>query len=297
MKIISKTITPRKTLILGASGLLGKAIFNRFLQQEDDYPDKVHTIAWREIGKPDICADPHLLAEFLEDRLGDMTDTDVIIAGGLIGSTDSDQLMYSNLVFPQNLIRAVWRHPGSRFMTFGTIHERFEAAISHNLYFMTKYLLSQWISEFSAQHPPTGRILHLRLHTLYGLPLHSRMFLGQIAEALKSDSPFRMSSGEQIREYHHVEDIAECVYRLCRRKWDFGPILEINSGEAVRLRDLATAIFREFNREYLLRIGDISAGAGENTCEIFHRTDRDVLPCSRKAIDGVLDTLRRYLHL
>ncbi len=284
----------RKTLILGASGLLGKAIFNRF-GVETGFSEKIYTIPWSEIGNPDVGLDVHRLTGCLEEKLGDLIDCDVIVASGLINSPDSAQLRHSNLEFPRNLIQVVSKYPGSRCMTFGTIHERFDAAVFHNAYFMSKYLLSQWISDFSRQRPYSGGILHLRLHTLYGLPLHPRMFLGQIAEALKSGSPFKMSSGEQLREYHHVEDIAECVFRLFRKEWLWGPVLEISSGDAVRLRDLASAIFREFKREGLLQIGDVPASAGENRTETFQRTDPDILPFSRDPITGVIDTLKRHL--
>jgi nucleoside-diphosphate-sugar epimerase len=287
----------RKTLILGASGLLGKAILNRF-SIEAGTSEKIYTIPWSEIGNPDVGSDVHRLTMCLEEKLGDMVDCDIIVASGLINSSDSAQLRYSNLEFPRNLIQVALKYPGTRCMTFGTIHERFDAVVSHNAYFMSKYLLSQWISDFSQQqHPSSGRILHLRLHTLYGLPLHPRMFLGQIAEALKSGFPFKMSSGEQLREYHHAEDIAECVFRLFQKEWHTVPvpILEINSGEAVRLRDLATAIFREFKREDLLQIGDVPASEGENKTEIFRRSDSDILPYSREPITGVIDTLRWHL--
>ena len=280
---------------MGASGLLGKAVFNRFCK-EMAYSEKVSSISWKDIGHPEVGAKPYRLAKYLEENLGDMSETDVIIAGGLIKSEDSEQLLYSNLEFPRNLIHAVWPHPSVRLMTFGTIHERFDDAVSHNAYFMSKYLLGQWVSDFAARHPPSGRLLHIRLHTLYGLPLHPRMFLGQIAEALETGLPFRMSSGEQFREYHHVEDIAECVFRLCQKQWNLGPVLEISSGEAIRLRDLAIAVFREFSREYLLRIGEIPAGEGENKNEIFKRSDSDLLPFSRNPVTGVVDVLREHLE-
>ena len=285
----------RRIVILGASGLLGKAVFNRFCK-ETEYSEKVSTISWKDIGHPDIGANPHQLARYLEENVGDLSDSDVIVASGLINSSDLEQLLYSNLEFPRNLIHAICTYSGSRLMTFGTIHERFDDAISHNAYFKSKYLLSQWISDFSAQHSLSERLLHIRLHTLYGLPLNPRMFLGQIAEALGTGSLFRMSSGEQLREYHHVEDIAECVFRLCQKQWNLGPVLEISSGEAIRLRDLAIAVFREFSREYLLRIGEIPAGEGENKNEIFKRSDSDLLPFSRNPVTGVIDVLRQHLE-
>ena len=290
---------PRRTLILGASGLLGKAIVNRF-SIETQYSGKVETIPWREIGDVNIGANAQRLSEYLSTKLGDLTDCDVIVASGLIKSQDEGALLYSNFEFPTNLIRGMWMYPGSRCMTFGTIHEKFDAAVSHNAYFMSKYRLSQWICEFVTSHMVSdalpGRILHLRLHTLYGFPPHPQMFLGQMAEALISDVPFKMSSGEQLREYHHAEDIAECVFRLFQRSWYIGPVLEISSGEAVRLKELAVAVFREFHKDHLLWIGEIPAGVGENKSKTFARSDPELLPYSRETIAGVIETLRRYFQ-
>ena len=46
---------------------------------------------------------------------------------------------------------------------------------------------------------------------------HPFMFAGQMLDALEKEKPFKMSGGAQLREYHHVEDIAASVSRFPRR--------------------------------------------------------------------------------
>ena len=106
--------------------------------------------------------------------------------------------------------------------------------------------------DWANQPDQKRRILHCRLHTLYGGEPKDHMFLGQIVNAIRSNSVFSMSSGEQLREYHHVDDIAESLATIVNSDWSlWSPILEINSGQPLKLLDLAMAIFNAFkNRIY-----------------------------------------------
>ena len=59
--------------------------------------------------------------------------------------------------------------------------------------------------------------MHLHLHTLYGGRPQAHMFLGQMIRALERGAEFAMSSGEQLREYHHVHDIAGAMVHHFRQ--------------------------------------------------------------------------------
>ena len=87
-----------------------------------------------------------------------------------------------------------------------------------------------------------GRAIHLHLHTLYGGQPHPHMFLGQMIGALERGAEFHMTSGEQLREYHHAHDIAGAM--LAGRDWESArePV-HLSSGAPVRLADLARAVF------------------------------------------------------
>jgi hypothetical protein len=62
-----------------------------------------------------------------------------------------------------------------------------------------------------------------------------------------------MSSGIQIREYHHIHD--DCNAALDFVKRGMTGILPISHGDPVKLRDLAEYIFGYFDSRNLLEIG------------------------------------------
>lgn len=216
----------------------------------------------------------------------------LVCANGLTDpSVGREALRFSNVTFVQKLWSALREQPNIRILTFGTIHERFAEFCAQNLYFASKAELSNWIQSLNKK-----RLLHLRLHTLYGGQLKPHMFLGQIANALATNQPFQMTSGAQLREYHHVDDIAEALIGLINKDWAFGPILEINSGKAVRLADLATAIFDDFKKHNLLSIGVKPQPKFENVESRFEVSPLWLLPKTREPIRGVIAALHENLE-
>ena len=205
-----------------------------------------------------------------------------------------EELSFSNDVFPRRVMAALQDLDAHRFVTFGTIHETLDAACAANAYFAAKRSLGGWMREAAGLPGAAGRFLHLRLHTLYGLPLHPRMFLGQMAAALRAGVPFAMSDGRQLREYHHADDVAEAVRRLLRRPELPGPALDLSSGRPLRLADLARQVFAAFGREDLLQVGALAALAGDNRDRVFPAADPDLLP-GREPVRGVVEVLRAAL--
>ena len=78
------------------------------------------------------------------------------------------------------------------------------------------------------------------------------MFLGQIMNSLRSNSIFKMSSGNQLREYHHIDDILKCIELILKKNG--AGIINLNHGKPVRLIDLAQFLFRFFSKEHLLEV-------------------------------------------
>jgi nucleoside-diphosphate-sugar epimerase len=128
---------------------------------------------------------------------------------------------------------------------------------------------------------------HIRLHTLYGGSKrpHPFMFAGQMFDALARKEPFKMSGGAQLREYHHVEDIATSVLAFLAGSHD-QKIIELSSGQPIRLRDLASAVFRYFDAASLLEIGARIHSNGEVFDNTYERSP--YLAASREPIDGLI---------
>jgi len=221
---------------------------------------------------------------------------DVIFAGGITDPHVSvEKINYSNIEFPNRVIEATFDHSNFRYLTLGSINENVELSYKNNNYLRSKLELGRLIEKKSYESNGKDRFLHLRLHTLYGGKPKDHMFLGQIANAIKNGTVFRMSSGLQLREYHHVDDIAVTIRSILEREWNFGPIVEINSGKPVRLAELAKAIFKAFKKEELLEIGSIPTPSGENMEKVFQRSEDWLMSFSRTSISGVIESLKQYL--
>jgi nucleoside-diphosphate-sugar epimerase len=246
----------------------------------------VHAIHWKEACKwlSSVSADEIL------NRLSSLSENglDILFANGQTDpSLPLSTLIESNFLFPQRVISVSRRLPNFRFITFGTAMECFDSMAVENNYVSSKRQLCEWMgglecAEFS------DRILHIRLHTLYGgtEPKHY-MFLGQLVAALRAKSIFSMSSGYQLREYHHVDDIAISIIRLLEHAWSDDPILTISSGHPVRLLDLAKAIFSSLGDETALRIGALPMAESENTAQHFEPSPKWLLQTTRPPIEGV----------
>lgn len=278
-------ISPKQTVVLGASGQIGSAFVKRFSRP-------VLTIPWEDLKS----ASTH---HVLENILGG-GDCDFILAGGV-----TDPKLPREMIFDSNFFSVVkvvdtarGIKPASatyRFMTLGTIHESFNELSKTNPYLESKVALGMWVAEQSRKFGP--HYAHLRLQTIYGAEPKSHMFLGQMLVALRNNELFKMSTGEQLREYHHSDEIAEAMQNLTDQDWDFGSILNICSGEAIRLAELASSVFKAFDRSELLQIGALPSRAEENRDRTFVRSPHWLVSHFRPSIPGITECLKENLRI
>jgi len=281
----------RNVLLFGGSGQIGEAV--RLCSPTHRSIAKLRTVPWASFMQESIYRNPVELRARLGEATWPWTSFDIIFANGVTDPMASqEQLACSNIQFPLSVIEATRHCSGIRYLTIGTVFEEFPAFASANRYICSKRELSKRL--LSQTHlVQERRVLHLRLHTIYGGRPKPYMFLGQMIQALRDGTEFRMSAGDQLREYHHAHDIAGAIEALLGQGWEFGgEPLELNSGAPVRLVDLANIVFEKFGRLELLRIGAIAGAIGENRDRVFRRSDPAVLPYYRDPILGVLEYVR-----
>ena len=273
-------------MIFGAHGQLGASLLKGFAQA--DPTTTLKTLSWKEVG--------HLNAPLLREKIAQTGalegPCDFILANGLTDPKISpDLLMASNLRFPQMVAEAMQGHPGCRFVTFGTIFENFPETCKTNPYMRSKLELSQWIL---SQANGDQRFIHFRLHTLYGGKIVRHLFLGQMIEAIRSNSEFKMTRGDQIREYHHVDDISFAAVQFLERP-NPATVTELNSGNPLTLHKIAKAVFAAFEKSPLLKVGAIESPAGENIEKIFPASEKSLLPKSREPLPNIILWLQNNL--
>jgi nucleoside-diphosphate-sugar epimerase len=277
----------RPLMLFGAHGRLGSAIADAASR----VGASVGCITWAE-AKPwrrrwDAAA---ILSRFAEVCEG--TDIDVLFANGLTDPGQSiEELLYSNCEFPIRVIEAMRDAPGMRFLTFGTVMEEFSQLADTNHYLASKRALAARIESLALDPDFSGRLRHFRLHTLYGGVPAPHLFLGQICASLQRDESFLMSDGHQLREFHHVDDVARSVRALCGRPWDCGVTVTLSFGHPVQLRTFAETIFAGLGRSHLLHLGRVTTPPGENFERIIPRSPEWLIGDAREATMGVIDWL------
>jgi nucleoside-diphosphate-sugar epimerase len=273
-------------VLLGKSGILGSAVLANCHGSAEGLPATILPDA-RKLLRQLLDGD----SEGIDELCRRSTKPQVWIFA--VGITDpsrpEDELMRVNVEAPiqlhSALCRAVAQGAQVRFATFGSVLEERSEIAAGNPYIRSKARLKDvWHEQALASGVPWT---HYQLHTLYGRRRpHPYMFLGQMEAALRQKIPFHMSSGDQLREYQHADDVAVNVLHHLRTAAPRSDKVAVNSGCATRLRDLAEAIFRHFGRLDLLKVGALAPQRGE----VFESrcTRSEYVVASRDPIHGVI---------
>jgi nucleoside-diphosphate-sugar epimerase len=159
------------------------------------------------------------------------------------------EIMLWNYEFPRYLY-TLCQQTGLKLITLGSVHENYPQLLSSNLYLQSKFKLKEFLVKKDFKDS-----LHFQFHTWYGgNKVHEQMFLGQIINSIRHRSVFKLNSGDQKREYHHIEDDAKCLLKTLLKR-SVG-CFEISHGQPVTLRDISNSIFSFFNCEDYLQIAD-----------------------------------------
>jgi len=100
-----------------------------------------------------------------------------------------------------------------------------------------------------------------RIFFLYGPREHPSRLVSSVIRSLLLGEPARCSHGKQIRDYLHVQDVADALVTLLHSEVQ-GPI-NIASGQPVALREIILQIGQQLQRLDLLQIGAIPARAND----------------------------------
>ena len=231
-------------LLIGRHGNLSLATQNLFREREIHIVDSKIAKAWCE-KKGLQSISNHFESLKVRPEL-------VINTSGIVNpQAEVSELLDVNYYLPRNL-HLFSQKSGIKLVTFGTIMENNLEISNSNSYLHSKrkyfeYLLNPQVDSNS---------LHLQVHTWYGgNHFHDHMFLSQIYNALKRKISFDMSSGEQIREYHHINDDLTALQFLLEQNCT--GVRQINHEEAISLRDLAEFIFGAYGLLELLKINKL----------------------------------------
>lgn len=248
----------KRVLILGQNGNLAQALLRQYPRATTVGKDEF--LAWMR--------NPSRMKEFFSE-IGVLTDeVDLFNCAGITNANaDVDEITLANFRIPVFLSEqsAILNY---RLITFGTVMEQIPKYAMSNPYLESKL---RFYNEYLSNIHWANSNLHIQMHTLYGGKLiHPHMFLGQIYSALIDKKSFKMSGGLQIREYHHIDDVAKAI-RLLEETQQYG-VNNISHGFPEKLKDIAESIFNHFNAVNLLNLSSNSMDENDNRELIFKKS-------------------------
>ena len=259
--------------VLGGSGLIGAEIAKQFGIPSKNFIGKEDYLNWWDSSLQ------NQIYKYLEKLMPN--GGNLFIAIGLVDpSLAPSDLLKANFELPKNIIQAAHKL-NIRTHTFGTIQEYFK---TDNSYLSSKRRLAHFLAEndFGLNH------VHYRLHTLYGGKNPKEfMFLAKLSESIVRRKPFLISSGKQLREFHHVEDDVNVIKSLWAK--DFSGVTDINHGNALPIGFFAGKVLSNFGLEHLVKSGFYIDPDGENYTRHFPKINTQESFEFRDPVSGFIE--------
>lgn len=263
-------------IILGSRGNLAQVFQGKFPNSKIVFREEY--LSW--------VTSPRLLEIFLKrvKKTTGVAEVRIINCAGVTDpNVNKETLMLVNYELPIRLAK-LSQDLDYHLVTFGSVMENFPDYCQENRYLSSKL---NFVMELESDFYALSRTAHFRLHTLYGGPsLHRHLFLGQIFVSLQEGKQFLMGNGNQIREYHHIDDDVDVISKLfdSRRSG----VLTISHGKPIQLGGLAKRIFSHFSSDKLLRMAAIPTSIHDNL-DFYFKPDNEYADYSfREAESGII---------
>jgi nucleoside-diphosphate-sugar epimerase len=100
-----------------------------------------------------------------------------------------------------------------------------------------------------------------RVFFLYGPKEHPERLVSSVIRSLLRGEPARCSHGRQIRDYLHVQDVADGLVAVLDS--EVRDAINVSSGQPMTLREIASTIGRLTGRSELVHLGALPARAND----------------------------------
>ena len=243
-------------LILGASGELGSC-----LAQESPATDTI-LLKRSEVNEWVKGGETFIRKELVDSFGGTTKQINIFYCIGNTNPNAKVEILDTlNFQLPKSIAKASDNLP-IRLITFGNVHE--DSKI-YNPYMDSK----RRFRDFLLQQESHLEWNHFQLHTLYSETLPKTfMFLGQMLESIRIGDKFTMSSGKQLRQFHHTSDVVHAIYSLLP-DIKGNSVLQVSSKHSIRLADLASTIFSQRGELGSLEIGSMEDLENEVYLDVY----------------------------
>jgi nucleoside-diphosphate-sugar epimerase len=287
----------RTVLVTGAGGFIGRHCLAR-LQR---YAQEIHVLGRSAVDAAGVRS--HRVNLFTLDQVAELVARVrpshllhlawIMTHGIYWNSAENLQWVEATL----HLVRQFTTHGGRRVVVAGSCaeYEWKESCCSEKttplrpatLYGTCKNALGTLLAEYAQQ---TGiSLVWPRLFFLYGPHEDKRRLVASVIRSLLLGEEARCSTGNQLRDFLHVDDAAGALVALLGSDV-CGPI-NVGSGQAVAVREVVHKIAAKLGRTNLLRLGALPPRRDEPACLVadISRLRQDLLWQLRYSLDTGLD--------
>lgn len=178
---------------------------------------------------------------------------------------------------------------------FGYCHETRTPTVPNTIYGVCKHALNVMAQAYCRMHGVSQA--WPRVFFLYGPNEHPDRLVSSVIRSLLQGREARCSHGKQIRDYLHVQDVADAIVSVldCGIEGD----VNIGSGTAVTLREMIATIGCTLGRGDLVKLGAIASRANDAPLVVadVERLNTEVKWMPRFSIEeGLKHTIEWWRH-
>jgi len=158
-----------------------------------------------------------------------------------------DEVMRTNYSGTLNLLRSLQQIQYENFIFASTseiygsnrapFHEK-QLPAPASPYSMSKFFAEIAIRTFSELHGKNYTVL--RLFNFFGKDMPENFFIPQLLHSLKQDAVFKMTKGEQARDFLYVDDVVQALLLSATKVKARNEIFNVCSNRSVTLKKLVT---------------------------------------------------------
>jgi len=143
--------------------------------------------------------------------------------------------------------------------SYGYCTEGLTPCVPDTVYGACKHALHELVRSYALGKPLSWA--WPRVFFLYGPGEHPQRLVSSVARSLLAGEPAKSSHGRQIRDYMHVQDVADGLVAVLDA--DVQGAVNVSSGQATTIRDIVLTLGRLTGRPELVQLGALPARAND----------------------------------
>lgn len=261
----------KRVLLTGGSGFIGQHCIAPLLARgfevhavsNQTQPEAIAGVTWHRCDLLQPGAAEPLVARIRPTHLLHLAW--YVVPGKLITSEEN----FAWVAASMELVKSFARHGGTRVVvggsgyeydwSYGYCGEKRTPAAPDTIYGACKQALHLLVESF-AQHAGLSSAWG-RVFFLYGPREHRQRLVSSVIVSLLAGQPAKCSHGRQMRDYMHVQDVADGLVAVLDSA--VAGAINVSSGQATTIRDIVLGIGRQIGRPELIQLGAIPARAND----------------------------------